>query len=407
MMPDGSSSNITDYDDFDPCEVPPRVDRRWYLVAVVGTPLSLISVFSNLLIARALLSKKRGHFFFLGLLALSDSVISTGYVPVIAMDIIKNEIKALWLTRLWWWYIGPLLAVCHTLMTFSCYLIILATLERLLITEKSAWLKKWRCNRGLLATFMLGFATVVKGSAIFEVEIVKNANCTGLTEYEPALTPLVGTWLYGTVFRFYFRNIATVFLPFFLLAYLNVRIVHVLRRQQRAAAMFRFATSEHKHKTREATRLTVVVVFSYLLANILNVIITAWEYVDAKSTQTDDNFWIYETATDVVSVLFVFVCATRLAVYVIFNKEILVALLEILPFISVGRFTRPTISLQKTRKSPGGDIDRLIIIIAQRLLHQESSNRRSFVYNRSFNAKHEELYLSTDTVVGEEQQTLL
>lgn len=56
----------------------------------------------------------------------------------------------------------------------------------------------------------------------------------------------MSNWLYGTVFRFYCRTIATVFIPFILLSYLNLRIVDTLQRQKRSAAMFRFGTSEHK-----------------------------------------------------------------------------------------------------------------------------------------------------------------
>lgn len=73
-----------------------------------------------------------------------------------------------------------------------------------------------------------------------------NGNCTGLTEYEPILTPLFENWLYETVFRFYIRTIATIFIPFFLLGYLNFRIVDILRQQKRSASLFRLATNQHK-----------------------------------------------------------------------------------------------------------------------------------------------------------------
>jgi len=73
----------------------------------------------------------------------------------------------------------------------------------------------------------------------------------------------------------------------------------------------------------------------------MNVLITAWEYVDFQSTQTPETFvvscptislvlWnnspfpiqIYETLTDVISMLYVLTCVTRLPVYVICNQEI-------------------------------------------------------------------------------------
>ncbi|KHN78793.1 hypothetical protein Tcan_10153 [Toxocara canis] len=440
----------------DECELPEDLDRRWYLVAVAGTSLSFISLFSNLLIARALLTRRRSHFFFLGLLAVSDSFLSFCYGPVIAMDIIKNRVQAIWLNRLWWSYIGPLLALCHVSMTFSCFLIILATIERYLITRKSKYLQKFRTSRGALATFMFTLALVVRGTAVFEIEVKRNANCTGLTEYEPMLTPLVSTWLYGTVFRFYLRNILTVFIPFALLAYLNVRIVATLRAQRRKAAMFKFACSEHKvkrnanctglteyepmltplvstwlygtvfrfylrniltvfipfallaylnvrivatlraqrrkaamfkfacsehkMKIRSATRLTVFIVCSYLMANVLNVLITAWEYVDFESAMTADNFWIYELCTDVISVLYVFTCATRLLVYMLCNKEIRIAIIETIccymkdnaKYCAVDE--RPATKRNENARI-GTEFDDLAIRIARRMMMPGMTNR--------------------------------
>lgn len=64
-----------------------------YLVAVAGTSLSIISLIFNVLIVSVLLRPKHSHFFFLGLLALSDSFLSFCYGPVIAMDIIKNRLQ--------------------------------------------------------------------------------------------------------------------------------------------------------------------------------------------------------------------------------------------------------------------------------------------------------------------------
>lgn len=131
-------------------------------------------------------------------------------------------------------------------MTFSCLMIILGTIERYLITEKSRFLNSWRQNRQILAIMMMGVSMILRGTEIFEYTLKKNGNCTDLTEYEPVLTELVHDYFYGTLFRFYARNILTVFVPFALLAYLNARIVHTLRKQQRSASMFRFGSSEHK-----------------------------------------------------------------------------------------------------------------------------------------------------------------
>jgi hypothetical protein len=81
-----------------------------------------------------------------------------------------------------------------------------------------------------------------------------------------------------------------VFIPFGLLSGLNYIIVTILRRQQRSASMFRFGSSEHKIKARSATRLLILIVFSYLLANALNVVVMSWEVIDMNST--NDYFWV-------------------------------------------------------------------------------------------------------------------
>ncbi|KAI6179331.1 G-PROTEIN-RECEP-F1-2 domain-containing protein [Aphelenchoides besseyi] len=309
------------------CVIPDIPDRRWYLVAVVGTSLSLVSLISNILIARVLLQRKHSNFFFLGLLAISDVFISLCYGPVIAMELVRYDVSLL-LVKAWLYYVGPLLSLCHVSMTFSCFMIILGSIERYMITVKSPFLGCFRESRGRLALSMLILALLLRGTVYFEIQIVKNGNCTGPIEYDATLTPLVSNWLYGTIFRFYIRTISTVFIPFGLLSYLNYKIVTILRKQQRSAAMFRFGNSENKTKIRSATRLLVLIVFSYLCANSLNLSVTIWEYIDLNSVET--YYEIYEAMTDVTSMLYIFTCATRLLVYLTCNEEIKFAILNYL-----------------------------------------------------------------------------
>lgn len=80
-------------DEFFSCEVVYSPDHRWYFVAVAGTLLSIVSFICNFLIAIVLLRKKYSHFYFLGLLAASDTFLSICYAPVIAMDVIKNRLQ--------------------------------------------------------------------------------------------------------------------------------------------------------------------------------------------------------------------------------------------------------------------------------------------------------------------------
>lgn len=51
-------------------------------------------------------------------------------------------------------------------------------------------------------------------------------------------------------------------------------------------------------RIRAATRTLVLVVFTYLLSNVLNVIITIWEYIDMESLTTRfRTFYIFSVDT--------------------------------------------------------------------------------------------------------------
>ncbi|CAB3404214.1 unnamed protein product [Caenorhabditis bovis] len=369
------SGNATDSagNDSDACYVQ-SLDRRWYLVAVAGTSLSVISIFTNIVIAKVLFSSKHAHFYFLALLAISDAFLSLNYGPVIAMEIINDRLQLRWLNDLYLVYVGPLLALCQTSMTFSTYLIILATIERFLITQRSKCLGAFRRCRRISAFLVFVLSLLLRGPILFEMVIVQRPECEGrFNEYYPMLDKIVETFWYGTIYRFYIRNIMTVMVPFVSLAILNYKIVKTLRMQQRSAQMFRLLSSDHKSKIRSATLLMVFVVCSYLTANILNVMITLWEYVSFDSTQ-DTYFDIYETCADVVSVLYIFVCATRLFVYYLCNQEIRDAIKHLVCHSATPPRKQEYVTVTRcfdSSRQIGTEIDAVAIAIARRLMSND------------------------------------
>lgn len=66
-----------------------------------------------------------------------------------------------------------------------------------------------------------------------------------------------------------------------------------------------------------------MVVFTYLISNVLNVAVTAWEHIDMSSVEQQWEF--YEWCTDIISVLTVAGCALRLPIYWACNEEIRLA----------------------------------------------------------------------------------
>uniref|UniRef100_A0A0K0EKF8 G_PROTEIN_RECEP_F1_2 domain-containing protein n=1 Tax=Strongyloides stercoralis TaxID=6248 RepID=A0A0K0EKF8_STRER len=293
-----------------------------YTLALIGTGLSIVSVISNILIATVLLRPKHSHFFFLGLLAVSDTFLSIWYGPIIVVNMIGAKITVLWIHKIWWLYAVPLLALCNTASSFSVFLLILATAERYLILTKSKHLIFFRSHRKTFALLSFIFALLIRGTTFLEVTIIKNGKCTGIFEYKPSHTLLAETWPYNPLFTVYIRQLVSTCLPFVVLAFLNASIVAQLRHQHRAALMFRFANSSQKAKVRSATRLLVFIVFSYLVANFLSFCVTIWEYIDFDSTQSEANYPLYDNLTDLISVLAILVCALRIFIYLSCNQEI-------------------------------------------------------------------------------------
>ncbi|VDM79743.1 unnamed protein product [Strongylus vulgaris] len=74
-------------------------------------------------------------------------------------------------------------------------------------------------------------------------------------------------------------------------------------------------------KVRSATWTLLLVCLLYLLSNLPNVIVTAWEFVDMQSLQTEF-FAFYMFSTDLVSLLVVAACAMRLPIYMLCNPEL-------------------------------------------------------------------------------------
>ncbi|KAH7730538.1 Protein T11F9.1 a [Aphelenchoides avenae] len=108
---------------------------------------------------------------------------------------------------------------------------------------------------------------------------------------------------YNLLWRIGFRNVVTVLFPFFLLLVMNVKIVSVIRTTQfELISCGKLSEMQRKRRVRAATRTLLMIVFTYLLANVLNVILTFWEYIDIKSL-TEKFLAFYTFGVDTVSIL--------------------------------------------------------------------------------------------------------
>uniref|UniRef100_A0AC34GS20 G-protein coupled receptors family 1 profile domain-containing protein n=1 Tax=Panagrolaimus sp. ES5 TaxID=591445 RepID=A0AC34GS20_9BILA len=218
----------------------------------------------------------------------------------------------------------PMITISHIAISSSSFLIVAASFERYCITvnsKKVRFLHKYRKQIGVTAILIGVFAKI---TLAFEFEITVTKQCIGtMNEYSLNLSSFATNRLYNLVWRLWFRSIVTVLLPFFLLGFVNAKIVLVLQRSEFAQLLHLEKISEvqRKSRVRAATRTLLLLVFTYLLSNILNVCLTIWEYIDMNSLTV--NFYAFYTfGVDCVSILTILAGALRLPIYVTCQPQI-------------------------------------------------------------------------------------
>uniref|UniRef100_A0A914US54 G-protein coupled receptors family 1 profile domain-containing protein n=1 Tax=Plectus sambesii TaxID=2011161 RepID=A0A914US54_9BILA len=341
----GGNDSYDYYEDL--CSIIPPEFIRLVLVGMCGSSISFVSFVLNSLLFTVLVSNPRhhsSHVLYLIWLALFDIFISVSYIMLFPVNLFMDWFASIPLAAAWWTYMRPMLATCHVTMTASVFLILAAAFERY-ITISKFQLRFRRRHRLWIIGVAMVVAVIAKGPVYFELKVVPNANCTGVTANLAVLSDFSNREPYKTVYRFWFRNAATIFIPFFLCLYFNTRIVIKLRQQHTGARLFRFGTSEHKRlkglkarrrkisssakeeaelqqNIRSATRMLVLVTCTYLLSNVLNVVVTAWEFIDLHSLLHPQMRPFYTYSSDFVSVLTVLSSAARLPIYCSCNARL-------------------------------------------------------------------------------------
>ncbi|KAF8353934.1 hypothetical protein PRIPAC_95557 [Pristionchus pacificus] len=224
---------------------PRMLEVRFYLVSVAGSIISIISVIENLLL------------FFL---------------------IARFQYAALMQT------------ISHIAMTSGTFLIIAATMERYLITLQWAKLSLVQNHRRKIAIICIMIGVISKASIYFEYNIIHHPNCTGqMYEWEMKFHSFADdNTVYHIYWRLWYRNAVTIIAPFFVLLFLNIRIVTL---------------QTNTDSARDATRTLICVITSYLISNFLNVILTFMENTEYKETILQNYPDAYAIIVDVVSLL--------------------------------------------------------------------------------------------------------
>ncbi|GMT21304.1 hypothetical protein PFISCL1PPCAC_12601, partial [Pristionchus fissidentatus] len=306
-------------------ESPPLTTARFWLVTVFGSAISFVSIVENLMLFFVFATRKahrNNHNMYLLLLAFFDFFVSLAYILLMSVNVLSDYLLSPALVGLWFSYMVPMITISHIAMSSASFLIIAASFERYCLTTSSRALRFAQRNRPKIALFAIGLGIISKGSIYFEFEITHHENCTGqMTEWQMRYHSFVFDTPYHTIWRFWYRNFVTIFAPFFILAFLNARIVATLSLTNSNGGVFAHLAgnlameqARRKATARAATRTMVAVTCCYLISNIVNVILTIWEHVD-KQTLFQDYLNFYAIAVDMVSLLTTLACACRLPIY--------------------------------------------------------------------------------------------
>lgn len=300
--------------------------EKFYLMTVFGSVVATFGIFNNVILVYILSrpALAASHVFYLLFLAIFDLFVAVSFILLFSVQPLFDYAHSVWLYNCWFMYLKPIFTVSHVTMTISTYLIVAASAERYLATRlKKSCLPK---DRILITMFVVCFAIVSKGVVYWELEVIHRPNCTGFEEWHLEPSSLALEPIYRTAYMVWFRQIVHVFLPFFLLVCLNGAIINRLKRSlhTRSAlmelALGAEAARQRKQNIRAATRMLVVLVSTYLLANLFNVVISLIEHLNYSYLLTHPKF--YTLATDVITLLTVVTGSIRLPIYYVCNQQI-------------------------------------------------------------------------------------
>lgn len=133
---------------------------------------------------------------------------------------------------------------------FFSFILVFVSIERYMLTVRSAYLNFARRNRSFLCILAIVGALLMKAPIALELELKLEKQCIGtVSEYVVDLSNRCASLWYGTIYRFWIRNIVTVFTPFILIIHINLRIVSAIKSQvylERICSMQKAS----KHKVR-------------------------------------------------------------------------------------------------------------------------------------------------------------
>ncbi|KAK6015824.1 hypothetical protein OSTOST_18702, partial [Ostertagia ostertagi] len=213
--------------------LPPPAERL-VLVGVAGAIIALISVVFNMFLFCVLIRNKRyrsSSLIYLTFLAFSDTFLSAAYILLFPVNLYMDYFASELLAMAWWSYVRIIITISHVFISASAFLIVAAALRG---TSPSKIRNQF--------AVIIGTRICLHGACLLPdrqagrcPEVVPNGNCTGLTSLTIIVSEFSETEPYKSAYKYWFRSIITIILPFVLCFYLNIGIIRLLRAQHHGA----------------------------------------------------------------------------------------------------------------------------------------------------------------------------
>ncbi|PAV89951.1 hypothetical protein WR25_10535 [Diploscapter pachys] len=330
--------NIADYLD-EECAYQPQVflEFKMVFVGIIGMTIAIVSIVNNCLLCYTFNSSKglrKRNLMYLMWISMFDIFISICYILIMCVQVYTDYFESVLFMTLWHSYLRVAFTVSHIAISCSSFLLMAATIERYLqSTGDMRDIQLFRIlatHRTLVVVICFVCSALFRGTIFFEVEVIHNEACTGLSSLSLIPKQIFENELMDNIWKVYTRKLMTVFLPFIVLAYFNAAIVMNVRRTDRdqtVKALVLFITvgtrgevTRLRSRLRAVTRMLILVVTCYLAANFLDVVVAFWETFDQEYLWSHKK--LYTVLTDLCSFLPLLACAMRLPIYAITDRQI-------------------------------------------------------------------------------------
>lgn len=232
------------------------------------------------------------------------------------------------LVKIWIAYLKQIYVVSHCGPLMTVYFSVAATFERWFALIHPDSYMNWFSvkKRATSIASIVFFSILFSTGKYYEFDIITYENCNNLARFQLIRSYLSESSIYFQAYTVWLGSLASFVIPFVLLLIMNtiiaVKIHEKVEESNPPGALkpyfLHFMDVKRKARRREATIVTVAVVFAFLICNSPSFLLTLVEYINMDFLENHRLF--YGFAKDTLTVLTTISCSINVILYVIHNR---------------------------------------------------------------------------------------